>query len=175
LQQCDIHFAADPITGETNISEFHIPYLHPTPASVLDYLPKEALVLVDNLQNFQDTVNEIEEHALKLRQDYLEDETLPQDFPIPYLTFSEIEDSLTGLQTIELGPSAPVDETSLAQRFAPGPRFGGRLKDLLEYMYEHYLGLRTAGDSVPPKGSFGRVVVGACQNSRGSRNWPTRA
>jgi transcription-repair coupling factor (superfamily II helicase) len=39
----DIHFAADPITGETNISEFHIPYLHPTPASVLDYLPKEAL------------------------------------------------------------------------------------------------------------------------------------
>jgi transcription-repair coupling factor (superfamily II helicase) len=134
----DIHFAADPITGETNISEFHIPYLHPTPASVLDYLPKEALVLVNNLQNFQDTVNEIEEHALKLRQDYLDDETLPQDFPIPYLTFSEIEDSLTGLQTIELGPSAPVDDTRLAQRFAPGPRFGGRLKDLLEYMYEHY-------------------------------------
>jgi transcription-repair coupling factor (superfamily II helicase) len=134
----DIHFAADPITGETNISEFHIPYLHPTPASVLDYLPKDALVLVDNLQNFQDTVNEIEEHALKLRQDYLEDETLSQDFPIPYLTFSEIEDSLTGLQTIELGPSAPVDETSLAQRFAPGPRFGGRLKDLLEYMFERY-------------------------------------
>ena len=132
-------FAKDPVTGEVNLSEFHIPYLHSTPASVLDYLPREALVLVDNWQNFQDTINEIEEQALNLRRDYQEEGTLPQDFPVPYLTFSEIEDSLTGHQVLELGPFVATDETRLAQRFASGPRFGGRLKDLLEHMVERYL------------------------------------
>jgi transcription-repair coupling factor (superfamily II helicase) len=135
----DIEFARDPRTGEVNISEFHIPYLHSTHASVLDYLPRETLVLVDNLQNFQDTINEIEEQALSLRRDYLADGSLPSDFPVPYLTFSEIEDSLTGHQVLELGPFGALDETKLAQSFAPGPRFGGRLKELLEYMFERYL------------------------------------
>ena len=35
---------------EQEISEFLIPYLHPTPASLLDYLPRQALVLIDDRQ-----------------------------------------------------------------------------------------------------------------------------
>jgi transcription-repair coupling factor (superfamily II helicase) len=132
----DLEFARDPVSKELNISEFLIPYLHTTPACILDYLPRNSLVLVDNLQNFQDTVNEIEEQAVSVRRDYIEDGTLPEDFPVPYLTFSEIEDSLTGRQVIELGPSAPLEESPLAQRFSPGPRFGGRLKDLMEFMLD---------------------------------------
>jgi transcription-repair coupling factor (superfamily II helicase) len=157
----DLELARDPASGEIVLSEFHISYLHPTPSSILDYLPKNSLVLVDNLQNLQDAVNEIEEQAVSMRRDYIEDGTLPQDFPVPYLTFSEIEDSLTGRQILELGPSAAPEESPLAQRFAPGPRFGGRLKDLLEHM----LGRHHAGEG---------LVVVSRQTARLSELWSER-
>jgi transcription-repair coupling factor (superfamily II helicase) len=157
----DLEFARDPASREIVLSEFLIPYLHATPSSILDYLPKNSLVLVDNLQNFQDTVNEIEEQAVSMRRDYIEDGTLPQDFPVPYLTFSEIEDSLTGRQILELGPSAAPEESPLAQRFTPGLRFGGRLKDLLEHMLERHL----AGEG---------LVVVSRQAARLSELWSER-
>jgi transcription-repair coupling factor (superfamily II helicase) len=157
----DLEFARDPVSGELNTSEFLIPFLHPTPASILDYLPRNSLVLVDNLQNFQDTVNEIEEQAVSLRRDYIEDGTLPKDFPVPYLTFSEIEDSLTGRQTLELGPSAAPDAYPLAQQFVPGPRFGGRLKDLMEYMFDRHM-------------SEERLVVVSRQTPRLNELWSER-
>jgi transcription-repair coupling factor (superfamily II helicase) len=158
----DLEFAKDPITGEINLSEFYIPYLHSTPTSVLDYLPQATLVLVDNLRNFQDTINEIEEQALSLRRDYQEDGTLAKDFPVPYLTFSEIEDSLTGHQVLELGPYGSTYETRLAQLFTPGPRFGGRLKDLLGYMLDLYQ-------------SSEQIVIVSRQKARLEELWHERA
>jgi transcription-repair coupling factor (superfamily II helicase) len=118
------------------ISDFHIPLLHPTPASLLDYLPRQALVLVDDLEEIQETVLEVEEQAVELRADYIEEGTLPADFPIPYLTLSEILDSLTSHQFIELGPSGAPESSDLASRFTAGQRFGGRLKPLLEHLEE---------------------------------------
>ena len=59
------------------------------PASLLDYLPQQALVLVDDLDNLQCLANEIEEQAVKLRSDSISEGTLPADFPVPYLSWSE--------------------------------------------------------------------------------------
>ena len=135
----DLEFARDPASSEVTISEFLIPYLHPTPASILDYLPRDGIVMIDNLGNFQATVEEIEEQAVSVRRDYMEDGTLSEGFPVPYLSFSEIEDSLTGRPTYELGPSAAPEGSPLSSLFSTGPRFGGRLKDLVDDMYDHYL------------------------------------
>jgi transcription-repair coupling factor (superfamily II helicase) len=33
---------------ETNLSEFHIPLLHPEPSSLLDFLPSGSLILIDD-------------------------------------------------------------------------------------------------------------------------------
>ena len=131
-----------------NVSEFHIPLLHPTPASLLDYLPRQALVLFDDLQAFQDMVAEVEEQAVGQRKELVKDGLLPEDFPLPYLTWPEIQDSLASHQSLELGmPSAGDLETlslpkvslpELSARFNAGPRFGGRLKAVMEYMAEHY-------------------------------------
>ena len=46
--------------------EFFIPVYNPTPACLLDYLPRQALVVMDNLQAVQDQVLEIEEQAVNL-------------------------------------------------------------------------------------------------------------
>ncbi len=123
----------------TTLTEFHIPLLS-SPASILDYLPRQALLFIDDLQTLQDTIAEVEEQAINLRRDYIADGTLPENYPCPYLTWTEIADSLHGCQVIELGSSASlVDEEgrieiSLSQVFSPGPRFGGHLKILLEHL-----------------------------------------
>jgi transcription-repair coupling factor (superfamily II helicase) len=124
------------------LSEFHIPLLHPSPASAIDYLPRQSLVLLDDRQALADTAAEIEEQAVQLRHDLSAEGTLPEDFPIPYLTFSEIEDALPMGHTIELG--GPVfDENAdipkrvdIASFFSPGNRFAGRLKPALDQIAE---------------------------------------
>lgn len=127
-------------TSPDEVNEFHIPVLHPTPATVLDYLPRQALVLIDDLQAIQDLVTEVEEQAVKLRRELITEGILPVDYPVPYLTWSEIEDSLSRFQTLELGgisaeiESPSAEATPLACRFISGPRFGGRLKPFMEHL-----------------------------------------
>ncbi|HZD58090.1 MAG TPA: CarD family transcriptional regulator, partial [Anaerolineales bacterium] len=136
-----------PVQGEMDIppeeiSEFHIPLLHPSPAGILDYLPRETLVFIDDWEILRDTINDIETKAISLRTDYLEEGTLSEDYPLPYLTWTEIQDSLTTHQTIELGPATTPDKSDLAQKFTAGPRFGGRLKPLMD----HFSDLRVRGE-----------------------------
>jgi transcription-repair coupling factor (superfamily II helicase) len=129
------------ILEETNISEFHIPLLHPQPASLLDYLPQNALVIIDNEIAFQETVTDIEEQSISLRQDYIQDGTISDDFPIPYLTWDQIQDSLPEERTLRFGPvygmeESPEPHLRLAQSFSPNPRYGGQLKSFLEHLVE---------------------------------------
>jgi transcription-repair coupling factor (superfamily II helicase) len=119
------------------LAEFHIPLLHPTSASLLDYLPRQSLVLLDDQQALRDAATEIEEQAFGLRRDYIADGILPEAFPVPYLGWPELADELPAGQTLELGPSSPEQAQGLADRFEPGPRFGGRLKPALDHLVEH--------------------------------------
>jgi transcription-repair coupling factor (superfamily II helicase) len=124
---------------DNEYSEFHIPMLHSSPASLLDYLPRKALVLIDHYEDLNDTIHEIEEQAVEMRSDRITENSLPQDYPIPYLTLTELHDSISVHPTIELGPSAMLETTSFAQRFSSGPRFGGQLKPLLDHFAQQYL------------------------------------
>ncbi len=123
----------------SSLSEFYIPLLHLNPSSLIDYLPPKGLILIDDLQSVQDSVQEIEEQAVSLRKDYIKDGELPEDFPIPYLTWSEIEDTLASKQAIDLGQPAdlenlPIGSTNISSSFLPGVRFAGQLKPLMEHL-----------------------------------------
>jgi len=127
------------VSEETDISEYHIPLLHPTLSSILDYISKDTLVLIDNDVAFQDTIDEIEEQSITLRQDYIEDGTISEDFPIPYLTWNQIQDSLPPKRTLVLGPMGSVDDSespisAIGTHFNPNPRFGGQLRHVLEHL-----------------------------------------
>lgn len=123
----------------TSLSEFHIPLLHPTPGSLLDYLPQQGLVLIDDLQSVRDSVQEVEEQAVGLRKDYIKDGELSADFPLPYFTWGEIEDTLAGKQSIDMGQpveleTIPTGAYDIASSFLPGIRFAGQLKPLMEHL-----------------------------------------
>lgn len=139
-------------------SEFHIPLLHPDPACLIDFLPRDSLVLIDNLEDLRSTILEIEEQAVKMRSDLILEGDLPEDYPVPYLTWLEVQELLTSRQTLELGPSSAPENSHLAQCFTSAPRFGGRLKPLLTYLAERY----QAGE---------RLVIVSHQASRLAELW----
>jgi transcription-repair coupling factor (superfamily II helicase) len=155
-----------------SLSEFYIPLLHPTPASLLDYLPRNGLVVIDDRQVMEDTISEIEEQAVTARQEAQREGVLPDDFPAPYLSLSEMQDALESKQALELGYPAAGDEGwpevkpdqageldhHLADCFSAQPRFGGRLKQFMDFMGERYL----SGD---------RLVVVSRQAARLQELW----
>ena len=123
---------------EEEISEFQIPLLHKQPASLLDYLPQKALVLVDDLSVVESMVAEVEEQAVKFRNESIHEGTLPADFPLPYITWPELLDTFQSRSFLELGYSTSADaadsEQSLSSAFSHDERFGGRLKSFVEYL-----------------------------------------
>ncbi|HJS29870.1 MAG TPA: transcription-repair coupling factor, partial [Anaerolineales bacterium] len=136
-----INSAASPAAGggtegESEIDEFLIPILHPTPAGLIDYLPDEALVLIDDWESFHETVNDLEEQAVTLRKDAVQDGRIPQGFPVPYLTWNEIEESLDGRKLITLGPRIQSEPTPLGSVFQSNPRFGGQVKILMDHLVQ---------------------------------------
>ncbi len=118
--------------------EYYLPLLHPTSASLLDYLPDNTLVFVDDWSALADTVNELETQALELRADAIDTGLITRDFPAPNLSWSDLQDDLTRLPLIHLGrledEVATADSISLSDYFSPGPRFGGQVKQVLDHL-----------------------------------------
>lgn len=129
---------------ELGWTEFHIPLLHTISASVLDYLPRDSIIFIDDLQAFRETLNEHEEQAISLRKNYLADGSIKKDHPLPYLTQAEIEDSLSRFPIIELGPAGFPEANELAHSFTPNQRFGGQLETFIE----HIKRLNDRGDEI---------------------------
>jgi transcription-repair coupling factor (superfamily II helicase) len=147
--------------GVQEVDEFYLPMVHSAHASLLDYLPQQGLVLVDDLDVMQSVAADIEEQAVRLREESIAEGTLPLEFPIPYLTWSEIQDSLSGHPWLELGRSTATEPSALAEQFTPGQRYGGRLKPFIDFMVE----TARAGD---------RQVIVSRQVSRMKELWYER-
>ena len=122
----------------TELSEFQIPLLHLQPASLLDYLPQKSLVLIEDLSVVESMTAEVEEQAVKLRQESIEEGILLPDFPLPYIPWSELFDSVQERPYLEMGHSTAIEgeepENSLSSSFGHDERFGGRLKQFVQYL-----------------------------------------
>jgi transcription-repair coupling factor (superfamily II helicase) len=119
------------------LDEFMIPQIHPAPASLLDYLPAQALVLCDDVSLLGSIAMEIEEQALRFRKEMEADEIIPDSFPIPYQSWSELSDHIIRYRWFELGHSTAEERSELARSFEPAERFGGRIKPFMEYLEGH--------------------------------------
>lgn len=125
-----------PASGEMPFqpSEADIASLYSFPSTLIDYLPDGSLILLDGEDFIAATATDIEEESLKRRQVYVEEQSLPADGSVPYLTWSEISDSLNNFPMIELGHTNAQGGSSLAANFDPGPRFAGMLKDFQKHL-----------------------------------------
>ncbi|NJN55772.1 MAG: hypothetical protein HC804_14120, partial [Anaerolineae bacterium] len=141
--------------------EYYLPLLYPQPASLLDYLPENGLVVVDDWPELVTAVNELVEHADIILN---EQPNLPPGYTSSLFPWEKISSELHWWQPLILGeqvaseqvaseqvaneqvankqvasestPSSPhllitSSPSPLADAFDPGPRYGGQMRPLM--------------------------------------------
>ena len=116
------------------ITEYYLPVIHPTPASLLDYLPKTSIIILDDIDLIATTANEIESQSVRSRIENISDGLLDEKFPVPYVSWSELEDRISDFAAFDFGYSLSETPSSIAELFQPGPRFGGRVKQVMDFI-----------------------------------------
>ncbi len=62
--------------------------------NILDYLPENSLIILDEQQNVYQTIEVLDSEAEEMRQSKLAKRELPRNYPSPYFTAAEIESRL---------------------------------------------------------------------------------
>ncbi|MBI9048548.1 MAG: transcription-repair coupling factor [Anaerolineaceae bacterium] len=118
------------------INEFHIPFLHPMSSTLLDYLPTQTLIIFEDFDHARMVAQDVEERALDQRKNSIREELLADDFPVPYYSWSEIEDELGRHHWLDFGNEFNPEETNAyAEVFKSGPRYFGQLKHFMEEVF----------------------------------------
>ncbi len=113
--------------------EHYLPHLYPKPASLLDYLSDQALVVVDDLLGVRTAVQALDDQAADLRQALVNDGDLPAHWPVPYFNWDELQVRLAARRGLSLGYDAEADRLLLETgSFVIGTRYGGRMNQAFD-------------------------------------------
>ncbi|MBN1401323.1 MAG: transcription-repair coupling factor [Anaerolineae bacterium] len=116
--------------------EFYLPYLYPRPATLLDYLPPSALVLLDDMLALESAAVSLENQALNLRGEMVEDGQLPEGFPVPYFGWDQLKERLAGRRALSLGYGIEGERPFFQGAFVAAPRYGGQVRQALSDIAE---------------------------------------
>ncbi len=125
-------------------SEALIPQRYP-PASVLDYLPSRALLITDDIHTLRQTVDALEDQAVRLREEAVAHGHWPADGPLPYQPWDALAEGFPQGRAFSLGPYTGAGEPppgeaeprEVADLFVPLERFGGQLVRFLDHLAQH--------------------------------------
>jgi transcription-repair coupling factor (superfamily II helicase) len=127
------------------LMEFLLPLLDPDGGSLLDFVRSRSIVLVDDRPAFAEAVSDLEEQAVAFRGEQIQRGAIPDDFPLPYLTLTEIEEALDQRGAVDFSLTSFDDavDDSLEVEFSPGPRLAGQIQPLLDHLLERRLAHET--------------------------------
>lgn len=118
--------------------EYYLPQMYGHPVTLLDYLPQDGILVIDDWQELKKTVAELHDHAARVAAEQGE---LPPGYQNPLFTWDEIASELAWWQPVILGEGSVEDLPStdaqppvfidVADYFEPGPRYGGQVRPLL--------------------------------------------
>ena len=83
--------------------------------SLLNYLPQDALIILDEPMNIELAIEDLDTKASELRVEKIERGELPHNFPRPYFTWKELEAKMRGRQYLTLTAWDITDAKQLHQ------------------------------------------------------------
>ena len=99
--------------------------------SILSYLPRNALVILDEPPNIEQAVEDLDAKANELRVEKLERGELPHNFPRPYFTWDELESGIRSRRCLVL-TAFGADGESARLNFISAPGYGGQLPSFIK-------------------------------------------
>ena len=96
--------------------EHYLPYVYDRPASLLDYAPGNALILIEDPHFLEKTAQEIADTAARNRADALSSAQIAAEHPVPYLPWDKLKAALDGLARVELSTCPLVKRRAYSNR-----------------------------------------------------------
>lgn len=118
------------------LTEYHLPRLHQEISSLLNYLPVDTVIFIDDGDAVKEAALDIEAQAESLRKGYQQEGQIEADFPLPYLPWGDIESALGKFQFVTLGPAGEPRGEGISAHFTSNQRFGGELKSFTSHVAE---------------------------------------
>jgi len=101
--------------------------------SILDYLPRSALIMLDEPASIEQAVAELDAEAEQMRLEKLAGGELPRNFPRPYFTWQELAPLLAGRQSLAF-TAFGAEEASPRLDLVSAPNFAGQLPSFIRKM-----------------------------------------
>jgi len=98
--------------------------------SLLNYLPQNALLVLDEPRSIAQTIAELDAEAEQMRSEKLTKGELPRNFPRPYFTWGELELVIQDRQRLML-TAWSADEETHRLNFTPAPSYAGQLPSFI--------------------------------------------
>jgi transcription-repair coupling factor (superfamily II helicase) len=126
--------------------EFYLPYMYSQPGMLLDYLPSDGLLIVEDGAELTAAWAGLEEQSSRLQQDLAAARELPAGFLSPILDWQaamqrfearSVAGSLLTLGMGRLDGRPAATQSPVAGTFAPALRYGGRLRQVLDEALAH--------------------------------------
>lgn len=114
--------------------EYHIPELHLEETTLLNYLPRDTLIFLDDEEIVRETALEISGQAESLRKGYQNEGIIPEEFGLPYIPWDDFKLDLENHNPIALGPVGTGSEPGLGTLFSANQLFGGELKTFVSHI-----------------------------------------
>jgi transcription-repair coupling factor (superfamily II helicase) len=112
--------------------ELYLPELHPTAATVLDYLPPDAVILVEDWRDVESAGLEAVSQMTSLRDAQVRSGELPRGWESPLLvSWERLEQQLTTRPVSILGHNGRSDGHPVSLAFQAAPRYGGQLHEVI--------------------------------------------
>lgn len=110
--------------------EFYLPYFYENAATLLDYLPENALVVADDWPELEAMTEQFVQQAEQVREDLEARGEIPPQLRKPYFEWKELRDQMLKFTRILFDYRGVEDAPALP--FFPGERFGGQVKRVVD-------------------------------------------
>ncbi len=135
--------------------EHYLPYAINETVTLLDYLPENALVIVEDADDLRETVLNLMQEAEHNRENNIRTKQISPNHPAPYADWQTLEQELSTRPALRITSTGTANDTDADSStngtgaahnklFAPGERFGGQLKTALNRLRER----RKAGERI---------------------------
>ena len=105
-------------------------------ASILDYFPPDALLILDEPESIERAVADLAVKAEELRNEKIQQGELPQDFPQPYFSWEELEPSVDKRRCLMFDAWGKTDAEPGSLGFTPAPNYAGQLPAFIKKVRE---------------------------------------
>ena len=104
-------------------------------ASLIDYLPEDGLVIVDERELLAREIEEVETETQDIRNERIARKVLPRNFPQAYHSWEDLRPTLERVKTLDLA-SWGIEEDRLSLPFKAAPTYAGQIGAFVQKVHE---------------------------------------